>query len=545
MENLLIVEDSKTFAMGLKMASEQKDKFIPYIATSFNEAKELVEKNRFFCAILDLILPDALNGEIVDLILSKNIPAIVLTSNIEETLRAKIISKPIVDYVVKKSIGDIDSCIDTAETLLYINRKKALVVDDSKTSRSELKSFFEYLLFDVYEAKDGFEALEILKLHPDIKIATIDYEMPGMNGVEVAQKIRHEFHKEHLVILGITMHSSSEVRSSFLKSGIDDYLPKPITKEEFNSRVIHHMKLLNQYEDIKTYTTTIDKYIPLSITDLDGNIKYISRAYSDIIGYSKKEIVGKNHNIVRDKTTSKDFYENLWSTIQNGKVWKGEIRNRKKDGSILWMETIIEPILDTRGKVVEYRAVRYDITDKKRIEEIAITDGLTGLYNRRFYNEIIAREIKRDKRDAKVLSFIMMDVDHFKQYNDTYGHQEGDRVLIAIATLLKDTLKRATDFIFRMGGEEFGILFSDLSEEEALVFANKIREDIEGLNIPHEKNSVSDYVTASLGLLVTDLKHDVIDEDGLYKMADVALYRAKKEGRNRVVIHQKDELELF
>ena len=203
MKNLLIVEDSKTFAMRLKLATRQKSKFIPYVAKSFKEAKELVSEEPFFCAILDLILPDALNGEIVDYILSKNIPVIVLTSNMNEELRVKIISKPIVDYVIKKTIGDIDSCVDTAETLLYIDKKKALVVDDSKTSRAELKSFFKYLLFDVYEAKDGFEALEILKRHPDIKIATIDYEMPGMNGVEVAQKIRHEFHREHLVILGI------------------------------------------------------------------------------------------------------------------------------------------------------------------------------------------------------------------------------------------------------------------------------------------------------------------------------------------------------
>jgi len=189
--------------------------------------------------------------------------------------------------------------------------------------------------------------------------------------------------------------------------------------------------------------------------------------------------------------------------------------------------------------------VRHDITSQKRLEEISIRDELTGLYNRRYFNEVIQRELKRLRRAKKHLSFIMLDVDHFKFFNDTYGHCEGDRVLKEIGIALQSILHRGSDYAFRMGGEEFGVLFSELDPEHSEAFAKTICETILELKIPHAKNSAGEYVTASLGLLVANLESDIIDENALYTMADEALYQAKAQGRNRVCIHHHGELELF
>ncbi len=128
-----------------------------------------------------------------------------------------------------------------------------------------------------------------------------------------------------------------------------------------------------------------------------------------------------------------------------------------------------------------------------------------------------------------------MDIDHFKQYNDTYGHQAGDKVLENIGKTLKSSLKRGSDFAFRLGGEEFGIIFSDLNESESSIFANLVRKNIEKLQIEHKNNSASSYVTASMGLIVQKEK-DILSDDEIYKLADDALYQAKESGRNRVVL---------
>ncbi|QOG12124.1 diguanylate cyclase [Arcobacter sp. FWKO B] len=171
----------------------------------------------------------------------------------------------------------------------------------------------------------------------------------------------------------------------------------------------------------------------------------------------------------------------------------------------------------------------------KIIEEISITDALTNLYNRRYFNEILPRLTNSCKRDDDYISFLILDIDYFKQYNDTYGHKAGDIVLQDVANVLKDSLKRGTDYAFRIGGEEFCILFKGLNPNEAFLFSDKIRQNIENLKIPHIGSKTSKYVTASFGLVV--FKGTTIpDETKLYTLADEELYHAKENGKNQVSI---------
>lgn len=171
-----------------------------------------------------------------------------------------------------------------------------------------------------------------------------------------------------------------------------------------------------------------------------------------------------------------------------------------------------------------------------KIEELTIIDAMTGLHNRRHFDETFENNLKIQQRTKQTLIFIMSDIDFFKLYNDTYGHQAGDIAIKTVADKLKSALRRAGDMAFRLGGEEFGILCTGMSEEEAIDFANAIRKEIENKKIEHKKNYISKYLTVSMGLIV--VKPNIINSTNeIYRCADKALYKAKEGGRNRVVVY--------
>lgn len=221
--------------------------------------------------------------------------------------------------------------------------------------------------------------------------------------------------------------------------------------------------------------------------------------------------------------------------------------NRNYENTVLQMGLILA-IVFFWGVVVSLLIIRNIQKDHRVLEEttqelkfanailknISITDPLTGVYNRRYFNVMFDKELKRAFRDKHYISFVMMDIDHFKQYNDTYGHGEGDVALKKTAECMKNLLKRPGDYVFRLGGEEFGLLITESDPEKMLLFARHIGKSVEAMKIEHKKNSASDYVTISMGLV--SLKPDSkVESDKIIKLADDALYKAKEGGRNRVV----------
>lgn len=281
------------------------------------------------------------------------------------------------------------------------------------------------------------------------------------------------------------------------------------------------------------YINLINENIIISSTDKNGYIIDVSEAFCKISEHTKEELIGKTHKLVRHPNTPNKFYEDLWTKILDGNIWKGEIHNISKTGKDYWVYAIIKPIFRNQ-ELVGFTAIRTNITDKKHIEYLSITDELTHLYNRRFFNKKINEEINRAKRENNYFSFLIMDIDYFKQYNDTYGHQKGDIVLEKVATVLKKKASRASDFAFRLGGEEFGII-TTLDREKAVEFANSIKNEIENLQIEHEASEISKYLTISIGI-VSKKGEAITNSDLLYKEADDCLYEAKKLGRNSIFI---------
>ncbi len=283
----------------------------------------------------------------------------------------------------------------------------------------------------------------------------------------------------------------------------------------------------------KKYIDLIDKYVITSKTNTKGIITDVSDAFTKISGYTKEEIIGKSHAIVAHPDTPKEVHQTLWKTILDGKIYKGEFKNRNKNGSDYWIESTITPQMDKYGNIMGFSAIIRDITDKKRIEQYSITDALTGLYNRRFFDVQFEKDYKISKRDGKNLVLLIVDIDYFKQYNDFYGHQKGDEALKMVAKTMRSLFKRANDYVYRIGGEEFAVSFYAGTQDEALERAELLRKAIQSQKIEHASSKISDYLSLSIGLsfLPKACKMNVPE---IYQATDKALYNAKNGGRNRV-----------
>lgn len=289
-----------------------------------------------------------------------------------------------------------------------------------------------------------------------------------------------------------------------------------------------------QYSDMnKKYIELIDKHVITSKTNTKGIITDVSDAFTKISGYSKEEIIGKSHSIVAHPDTPKEVYKNLWNTILSGKIYRGEIKNLNKNGKEYWIETTITPQTDKYNNILGFSAIIRDITDRKRIEEYSITDSLTGLYNRRFFDSNFTKEYNISKRENKSLVLLIIDIDYFKQYNDMYGHQKGDEVLKAISMSMKVLFKRANDYVYRLGGEEFAISFYSNNMENAINRAELLRKNIQELKIEHKGSDISQYISISIGLFLLE-KGCSMDVDEIFKVTDEALYKAKNSGRNTI-----------
>jgi diguanylate cyclase (GGDEF)-like protein len=169
----------------------------------------------------------------------------------------------------------------------------------------------------------------------------------------------------------------------------------------------------------------------------------------------------------------------------------------------------------------------------KELMRLSLKDPLTGVWNRRKYDEAVELEWHRCLRHQRSIALLLLDIDYFKLLNDTYGHITGDESLVKIGGIIKESLTRSTDIAARYGGEEFVVLLTDTGKEEAKKIANMLRQKIETLKIPHKESSVSKYVTVSIG--VTSTIPDISSShEELLKTADIALYQAKSCGRNQV-----------
>ncbi len=274
------------------------------------------------------------------------------------------------------------------------------------------------------------------------------------------------------------------------------------------------------------------------ITDADNQIVAVNPAFIEVTGYSAEEIIGQNPRILKSEQQDKAFYEEFWRELNTSGRWQGEIWNRKKNGE-LYLEWIrINTIYDSHGKVINRVSLATDITEKKETEDIiwrqANFDPLTNLPNRRMFNDRLNQEIKKTHRADLPLALLFIDLDHFKEVNDTLGHAMGDVLLIEAArrlvTCVRDTDTVGHDnAVSRLGGDEFTIVLGELRDVNCVEhIAQRI---LDKLSDPYQLGSEVVYISASIG--ITLYPADSMNADTLLKNADQAMYAAKRLGRNR------------
>ncbi|MES9829918.1 MAG: EAL domain-containing protein [Candidatus Thiodiazotropha sp.] len=275
------------------------------------------------------------------------------------------------------------------------------------------------------------------------------------------------------------------------------------------------------------------------ITDLDGNIINVNRAFTSITGYQRTEIIGQNPRIFKSGLHHAEFYTTMWNSILQNGSWRGEINNRRKNGEIYPAWETISTVHDDKQVASHFVSVFSDISPIKETQEkldfLAHHDPLTGLPNRILLNDRMQHAINRTNRDQSIMAVMFLDLDRFKNINDTLGHPVGDDLLLEVSKRLRETL-REIDTISRQGGDEFLLILEDIRETENLVeMATKI------LGVFHKPFILTDrelVITASLGISI--YPNDAQDVTTLIRNADAAMYRAKENGRNRFWFYTED-----
>ncbi|WP_104399124.1 diguanylate cyclase [Vibrio penaeicida] len=250
LNRILVVEDSRAFRNYLNSQLKQIG-FEVVLAESLEAANNIIRQDtNFLCAVLDYCLPDGPDGEIIDLVLSHKVRAIVLTAQFNENVREHVIAKGVLDYITKDSSASVSYLIPLLKRLMANHTHKALVVDDSITVRNHVVYLLEHQYIDTLQANDGQQAIDILAENPDITMIITDHDMPNKDGITMTREIRNQYDRNHLAILGLSGNNDRTMTARFLKAGANDFLYKPFNQEEFYCRVQHILDMKDATDEL-------------------------------------------------------------------------------------------------------------------------------------------------------------------------------------------------------------------------------------------------------------------------------------------------------
>ena len=413
MKKILIVDDSRTIEARLAKELQRKIDCEIIQADTRQLAMQRINKHKDIqLALLDLNLPDAPNGEIVELVMKFNIPIIILTGD-ESKITKEIMSKQgVIDYVIKDRSYAIEQAANMAHRFLNNKNHKALIIDDSKTFAFKLENICKRYNLQAVVSNNAEDAIEIVKADKDIDIIFVDYIMPGMNGLEFTSEIRKTYKQDEISIIALSGASDKEVIPRFLKYGANDFVSKDFSEEELIAR------MGTQLNNIELFSETKDK-------------------------------------------ANKDY--------------------------------------------------------------------MTGMFNRRYMFEVGTEMYERAKNRKEDFAVAIIDIDKFKNINDTYGHDIGDIAIKEIANVLPKFINEDS-LIARMGGEEFCLLLKNRDEKKVIELLNEIREFFQTNVITIDRLHLS--YTVSIGV-TTNFGENL---DDMLKNADLGLYDAKESGRNKLIL---------
>lgn len=451
-----------------------------------------------------------------------------------------------------------------------------LVVDDVPANIKLLEAKLTSEYYDVITAKDGFEAIDMAKEHkPDLIL--LDVMMPGMDGFEACQKMKEDVDISHIPVVMVTALSEKSDRLKGLDAGADDFLTKPINDVALFARVKSLIRIKQLLDELRLRDKTSQE---MGIETASTN------AFSMDVSGSRVVLVDDDH-VQGKQIVAKlnEIYEVEWIQEPDGAIEKCA----EKENDVILVSTQLSdmdglrlasqmkgheklrqvPILvfvDEDEEPAMLKALELGMNDymtipvdrnemivrvrtqirRKKFQEalksnyqksisMAITDGLTGLYNRHYLNTHLDNMVKQALNNTKHLALMIMDMDHFKSVNDTHGHDVGDMILKQLSELIMQA-SRSSELAARFGGEEFVILMPETDPQAAFNAANRIREIVE--NTKFAINGKGDFIERTVSIGVASLYPDGDSGESLLKRADEALYEAKHGGRNMVKVSE-------
>jgi len=285
------------------------------------------------------------------------------------------------------------------------------------------------------------------------------------------------------------------------------------------------------FSELSTYMQAIDQHAMVTVADRDGRILQVNDKLLEVSGFAREALLGQDHRVLSSHTHGKAFFQDMWQVLQRGHTWRGTICNRKHDGTLYWVDAAIVPLKDADGQVDRYISICIDITERKQAEEdilrMATHDSLTGLVNRALLRDRIHQALESNKRTKEQAAVLFIDLDQFKNINDSLGHPTGDAVLVEVARRLASCV-RAEDTVARQGGDEFIVFMPRLHDPSvAGTMAKKLQAR---LAHPFQIDGREVYIGSSIGIAV--FPGDGEDADTLLKHSDAAMYQVKDAGRN-------------
>ena len=406
---------------------------------------------------------------------------------------------------------------------------KILIAEDDRVSAMVLQKTLERQGHEVIVASDGRQAWEQIQ-QGYVPLVITDWMMPDMDGLELCRRVRSLSRRPYTYLLLLTAKDQRTDRLEGLGAGADDFLVKPLDTDELTARLKVAERILGMQAELRGLHQDLEQQnqqladmmdylkvanhrfgelfngmpIPCFTYDAEGRIQEWNRAFETLFDLSAKQVLHRSIWQTLDCSSSKEEIQEIVRRVFSGEAFTGLERTyHREDGTVIEVEWTTFPVRAPEGNVVGSISAAVDVTESKRYEreleaqmrllsasqneleianaklrELVDQDGLTGLFNHRAFHERLEAEFARSRRYETPLSLVLMDLDKFKIYNDSFGHLEGDEALRRVAALLRNNV-RLVDSVARPGGEEFAILLPQSSKEEAVHAAERMRQAIE------------------------------------------------------------------
>ena len=417
-----------------------------------------------------------------------------------------------------------------------------LIVDDAPANLELLRKLMSEQGYQVYVALSGERALAIAqRAQPDLIL--LDVMMPDMDGFETCHQLKQNPLTQRIPVIFMSARTDTDDVVAGFDIGAVDYIAKPLRMAEVCARVRAQLQIRSnsetQEEQAERLRTIVNHMAEgLLIIEADGRIQYTNPACDHYLGYRENELAGHSIAELLSPMVTQEYLDYFAMHAANPDTAHNhgtrEVAIRHRAGHALSMDLTLTPMYLRQPL---YIGLLHDITHHKQSEDAlqraAYLDPLTKIANRRHFDSFLEKEWQRSVRNGGVLSLVVLDVDHFKLYNDSLGHPAGDTCLQQVAQAIDAHACRPGDLAARYGGEEFVMLFSETEADSAMLLAETIRATIEALHLPHPRSTTSAWITVSIGV-ATIRPHQLDNREALFVAADRALYVAKEAGRNQV-----------